>query len=121
MAAGLASVVALALRAATSARDSEEWAWFHLAVILPAFGMAMGLCLDLTVPLHGWAWDPIVLGLDAGFGQPSFLVGRVAASHPALLTLLSLVYLFLPVVMAGMLAVETAARSRGSRGRGAVC
>jgi len=25
-------------------------------VILPAFGMAMGLALDLTVPLHGWAW-----------------------------------------------------------------
>ena len=25
----------------------------------------MGLALDLTVPLHRWAWDPIVLGLDA--------------------------------------------------------
>jgi hypothetical protein len=66
----------------------------------------MGLALDLTVPLHGWAWDPIVLGLDAGFGQPSFVVGRVAAGHPALLTLLSLVYLFLPVMMAAMLVLE---------------
>ena len=107
VAAGLASLVALAIRAATSCRpESEAWGWFHLAVVLPAFGMAMGLCLDLTVPLHSWAWDPIVLGLDAGFGQPSFVVGRLAASHPALLTLLSLVYLFLPVVMAAMLALE---------------
>jgi hypothetical protein len=106
VAAGLASLTALAARAATSGRDSDAWAWLHLAVILPAFGMAMGLGLDLTVPLHGWAWDPVVLGLDAAFGQPSFAVGRVAAGHPALLTLLSLVYLFLPVVMAGMLVVE---------------
>ena len=107
VAAGLASLTALAVRAATSGhRDSDAWAWFHLAVILPAFGMAMGLALDLTVPLHSWAWDPIVLGLDAAFGQPSFAVGRVAAGHPALLTLLSLVYLFLPVVMAAMLVLE---------------
>ena len=106
VAAGLASMAALGLRAVTSGRDSEAWAWFHLAVILPAFGMAMGLALDLTVLLHGWAWDPVVLGLDAGFGQPSFAVGRVADSHPALLTLLSLVYLFLPVVMAAMLVLE---------------
>lgn len=106
VAAGLASLTALAVRAAPSGRDSDTWAWFHLAVILPAFGMAMGLALDLTMPLHGWAWDPIVLGLDAAFGQPSFAVGRVAAAHPALLTLLSLVYLFLPVVMAAMLVLE---------------
>jgi hypothetical protein len=116
VAAGLASLVALAIRAATSAPDSEESAWFHLAVVLPAFGMAMGLCLDLTIPLHGWTWDPIVLGLDAGFGQPSFAVGRLAARHPALLTLLSLVYLFLPVVMAAMLALEK--RSSIESGRG---
>lgn len=106
VAAGLGSLLALAARAAASERGSEPRAWFHLAVILPAFGMAMGLGLDLTVPLHRWAWDPIVLGLDAGFGQPSFAVGRVAESHPALLTLLSLVYLFLPVVMAAMLVLE---------------
>ena len=106
VAAGLASLTALAVRAASSGRDSDAWAWLHLAIILPAFGMAMGLALDLTVPLHGWAWDPVVLGLDAGFGQPSFVVGRVAAAHPALLTLLSLVYLFLPVVMAAMLVLE---------------
>jgi hypothetical protein len=116
VAAGLASLVALAIRAATSQRDSEESAWLHLAVVLPAFGMAMGLCLDLTIPLHGWTWDPIVLGLDAGFGQPSFVVGRLAARHPALLTLLSLVYLFLPVVMAAMLALEK--RSGIENGRG---
>ena len=106
VAGGLASLVAVAARAAASERGSEPRAWFHLAVILPAFGMAMGLALDLTVPLHGWAWDPIVLGLDGGFGQPSFVVGRVAAGHPALLTLLSLVYLFLPVMMAAMLVLE---------------
>ena len=106
VAAGLASLVALAARAAASERGSEPRAWFHLAVMLPAFGMAMGLALDLTVPLHAWAWDPIVLGLDAGFGQPSFVVGRVAANHPALLTLLGLVYLFLPVMMAAMLVLE---------------
>ena len=106
VAAGLGSLLALAARAAAAERDSEPRAWFHLAVILPAFGMAMGLALDLTVPLHRWAWDPIVLGLDAGFGQPSFAVGRLADSHPALLTLLSLVYLFLPVVMAAMLVLE---------------
>jgi len=106
VAAGLASLVAIAARAAASERGSEPRAWFHLAVMLPAFGMAMGLALDLTVPLHGWAWDPIVLGLDAGFGQPSFVVGRLAAGRPALLTLLSLVYLFLPVMMAAMLVLE---------------
>ncbi len=106
VAAGLASLVAVGARAAASERGSEPRAWFHLAVVLAAFGMAMGLALDLTVPLHGWAWDPIVLGLDAGFGQPSFVVGRVAAGHPALLTLLSLVYLFLPVMMAAMLVLE---------------
>ncbi len=106
VAAGLASLVALAARAAASERGSEPRAWFHLAVMLPAFGMAMGLALDLTVPLHGWAWDPIVLALDAGFGQPSFVVGRVAADHPALLTVLGLVYLFLPVMMAAMLVLE---------------
>jgi hypothetical protein len=116
VAAGLASLVALGARAAVSDRGSEQRAWFHLAVILPGFGMAMGLALDLTIPLHGWAWDPIVLGLDAGFGQPSFVVGRLAALHPALLTLLSLVYLFLPVVMAAMLVLEkrrSVARERG--------
>ena len=116
VAAGLASLVALGARAAASERGSEPRAWFQLAMILPAFGMAMGLGLDLTVPLHGWAWDPIVLGLDAGFGQPSFAVGRVADSHPALLTLLSLVYLFLPVVMAAMLVLEkrrSVGRERG--------
>ena len=106
VAAGLASLLAIAARAAASEPGSEPRAWFHLAVMLPAFGMAMGLALDLTVPLHGWAWDPIVLGLDAGFGQPSFVVGRLAAGHPALLTLLSLVYLFLPVMMAAMLVLE---------------
>jgi hypothetical protein len=106
VAAGLASLLALAARAAASERGSEPRAWFQLAVILPAFGMAMGLALDLTVPLHRWVWDPIVLGLDAGFGQPSFAVGRLADRHPALLTLLSLVYLFLPVVMAVMLVLE---------------
>jgi len=116
VAAGLGSLLALAARAAASERGSEPRAWFHLAVILPAFGMAMGLGLDLTVPLHGWARDPIVLGLDAGFGQPSFAVGRLADRHPALLTLLSLVYLFLPVVMAAMLVLEkrrSVARQRG--------
>ena len=106
VATGLASVVALASRAAASERGSAPRAWFQLAVMLPAFGMAMGLALDLTVPLHGWAWDPIVLGLDAAFGQPSFVVGRVAAGHPALLTLLSFVYLFLPVATAVMLVLE---------------
>ena len=104
--AGLASLVAVGARAAASEPGSEPRAWFHLAVVLAAFGMVMGLALDLTVPLHGWAWDPIVLGLDAGFGQPSFVVGRVAAGHPALLTLLSLVYLFLPVMMAATLVLE---------------
>lgn len=116
VAAGLGSLLALAARAAASERGSEPWAWFHLAVILPAFGMAMGLGLDLTVPLHHWAWDPIVLGLDAAFGQPSFAVGRVADSHPALLTLLSLVYLFLPVVMAVMLVLEKRRAVPNSRG-----
>ena len=106
VAAGLASLVALGARAAASERGSEPRTWFHLAVMLPAFGMAMGLALDLTVPLHAWTWDPIVLGLDAGFGQPSFVVGRVAAGHPALLTLLGLVYLFLPVMIAAMLVLE---------------
>jgi hypothetical protein len=106
VAAGLASLAALATRAAGSERGSEPRAWFQLAIILPAFGMAMGLALDFTVPLHGWAWDPIVLSLDGAFGQPSFVVGRVAAAHPALLTLLSLVYLFLPVMMAAMLVLE---------------
>jgi PAP2 superfamily protein len=105
-AAGLASLVALAARAAASERGSEQRALLHLAVMLPAFGMAMGLALDLTIPLHGRTWDPIVLGLDAGFGQPSFVVGRVAAEHPAVLTLLSFVYLFLPVMMAAMLVLE---------------
>jgi hypothetical protein len=114
-AAGLASLAALAARAATCPADSDEWAWLHLAVVLPAFGMIMGLALDLTVPLHGWAWDPIVLGLDAAFGQPSFAVGRVAAAHPALLTLLSLVYLFLPVVMAAMLVLEKRRSIAGGR------
>jgi hypothetical protein len=109
-------LVALAIRAATSERESEAWGWFHLAVVLPSFGMAMGLCLDLTVPLHSWAWDPIVLGLDAGFGQPSFVVGRFAASHPALLTVLSLVYLFLPVVMAALLALEKRRSIASERG-----
>ena len=120
VAAGLASLVAIAARAAASERGSEQRAWFHLAVMLPAFGMAMGLALDLTVPLHGWAWDPIVLGLDAGFGQPSFVVGRLAAGRPALLTLLSLVYLFLPVMMAAMLVLEkrrAIANPREKRGR----
>ena len=116
VAAGLASLTALAARAAASERGSEPRAWFHLAVMLPAFGMAMGLALDLTVPLHGWAWDPVVLGLDAGFGQPSFLVGRVAADHPALLTLLSLVYLFLPVMMAAMLVLEQRRSVESERG-----
>jgi hypothetical protein len=106
VAAGLASVVALASRAADSDRGSEPRGWFQLAVMLPAFGMIMGLALDLTLPLHAWAWDPVVLGLDAAFGQPSFAVGRVAAGHPALLTLLSFVYLFLPVAIASMLVLE---------------
>ncbi len=115
VAAGLASVVALGSRAADSDRGSEPRGWFQLAVMLPAFGMVMALALDLTFPLHAWAWDPIVLGLDAAFGQPSFAVGRVAASHPSLLTLLSLVYLFLPVALAGMLVLERrhSARERG--------
>ena len=106
VAAGLASVVALASRAAASERGSEPWAWLQLAVMLPAFGMAMGLALDLTIRLHGWAWDPIVLGLDGAFGQPSFVVGRLATGHPAVLTLLGLVYLFLPVATAVMLVLE---------------
>jgi hypothetical protein len=118
VAAGLASVLALGIRAATSPRQGQEWAWFQLAVVLPAFGMAMGLCLDLTVPLHGWAWDPVVLALDGAFGQPSFAVGRLAAEHSALLTLLSLVYLFLPVVMAAMLALEKRQAIRDGRDNG---
>ena len=122
VAAGLASVVALGSRAASSERGSEPRAWFQLAVMLPAFGMAMGLALDLTVPLHAWTWDPIVLRLDAAFGQPSFAVGRVAAGRPALLTVLSFVYLFLPVAIAAMLvrekrgAVEDGRANRGERG-----
>ena len=105
VAAGLASLVALAARAAASDRGSESWAWFHLAVIF-RLRDGHGALPSISIPLHGWAWDPIVLGLDAGFGQPSFVVGRLAARRPALLTLLSLVYLFLPVVMAAMLVLE---------------
>ena len=105
VAAGLASLLALAIRAAADG-DDEAWAWLHLAVVLPAFGMAMGLCLDLTIALHARAWDPVLLRLDAGLGQPSFAVGRVAAAHPWLLTLLGLVYLFLPLVMAAIIATE---------------
>ena len=66
VAAGLASLLAIAARAAASERGSEARAWFHLAVMLPAFGMAMGLALDFTVPLHGWAWDPSFWGWTPG-------------------------------------------------------
>ena len=115
-AAGLASLLALGVRAATSrARSDEDWAWFHLAAILPCFGMAMGLALDLTIPLHPRVFDPVVMALDGAFGQPSFLVGRVAADHPALLTLMSFVYLLLPVVMAAIIALERR-RSPDERG-----
>ncbi|HEY6476909.1 MAG TPA: phosphatase PAP2 family protein [Polyangia bacterium] len=68
--------------------------------------MAMGLALDLTIPLHPRVFDPVVMALDGAFGQPSFLVGRVAEKHPALLTLMSLTYLLLPVMMAAIIAVE---------------
>ena len=116
VAAGLASVLALGARAAASSdRDGDDWGWFHLALVLPAFGIIMGLCLDLTIPLHAWAWDPMVFALDAGFGQPSLVVGRLAAAHPALLTLLSLVYLFLPVMMAAIIALERRRQGAGAR------
>jgi hypothetical protein len=105
--AGLGSLLALGARAATSrADDEEDWAMFHLAAILPCFGMAMGLALDLTIPLHPRVFDPVVSALDGAFGQPSLLVGRAADVHPALLTLMSFVYVLLPVTMAGILALE---------------
>jgi hypothetical protein len=116
-AAGASSLLALGARAVAS-RDPEgdAWDWFHLAAVLPCFGMAMGLALDLTIPLHPRVFDPVVMALDGAFGQPSFLVGRVAEHHPALLTLLSLVYLFLPVVMAVIFALEQRRVPGGGRG-----
>jgi hypothetical protein len=105
--AGLGSLLALGVRAARSlVDDQEDWATFHLAAILPCFGMAMGLALDLTIPLHPRVFDPVVSALDGAFGQPSFLVGRVVDAHPALLTLMSFVYVLLPVMMAAVIALE---------------
>jgi hypothetical protein len=107
VAAGLGSLLALGARAVTSGAEGEDdWASFHLGVILPCFGMAMGLALDLTVPLHPRVFDPVVAALDGAFGQPSFLVGRVADAHPGILTLMSFVYILLPVVMTAIIVLE---------------
>jgi hypothetical protein len=106
VAAGLGSLLALGVRAATLGADDDDWATFHLATILPCFGMVMGLALDLTIPLHPLAFDPVVSALDGAFGQPSFLVGRAADARPVLLTLMSFVYVLLPVVMAAVIALE---------------
>ncbi len=115
VAAGLASLLALGTRAATADHDRDEaWAWFHYGAILPCFGMAMGLALDLTIPLHPRVFDPVVMALDGAFGQPSFVVGRVAAAHPALLTLLSFVYLLLPVMMAALITRQRRGAPAGS-------
>jgi hypothetical protein len=107
--AGFASLLALGVRAATAASPDEredDWAWFHLGAILPCFGMAMGLALDLTIPLHPRVFDPVVMALDGAFGQPSFLAGRLPAAYPAVLKLVGLVYLLLPVTMAIIVALE---------------
>lgn len=107
VAAGLGSLLALGVRAARSrADDDEDWTTFYLAAILPCFTMVMGLALDLTIPLHTRVFDPVVSALDGAFGQPSLLVGRAADAHPALLTLMSFVYVLLPVMMAGVIALE---------------
>jgi hypothetical protein len=107
VAAGLASLLALGVRAATAPGDADpDWAWFHLGALLPCFGMAMGLALDLTIPLHPRVFDPVVMALDGAFGQPSFLAGRLPAAHPAVLKLVGLVYLLLPVAMAAIVALE---------------
>ena len=110
---GFGSLSALAFRAATSQRDPEAWGWLHWAVVLPAFGMIMDLSLDLTSALHPRAWDPVVLRLDAGLGQPSFGLGRVIALRPVLSRLFALVYIFLPFAMTAVIAAEK--RRTGSR------
>ncbi len=110
---GFGSLSALAFRAAVSPRDPEAWAWLHWAVVLPAFGMIMDLSLDLTTVVSQRAWDPVVLRLDAGLGQPSFALGRVTAVRPLLARLLALVYIFLPFAMTAVIAGEK--RRGGSR------
>jgi hypothetical protein len=69
--------------------------------------------LDLRLTPRTWDWS--LYAFDQSFGvQPSFAVGRIYWSQPALRMIAGLIYSSLPVNMALMCAVWLRARSKGT-------
>jgi hypothetical protein len=103
---GLILLFGAAARWYLAPADRKHLKWLLVAVVLalPAEGIAEGTANALS-RLRPLKLDEFVYRIDAVFGQPSFLLGRLVEHHKFLVILVSVTYGLLPMAMVAVFAI----------------